>query len=57
MLIDLVMTTMIVNHKKQFRYSVFREDGAEMKKFFTLKLTSAFANSEDARIMNRKIRL
>lgn len=50
------MTTMLINHNKQFRYSVMRKDGTEIKKFFTLKVAEAFALGSEADVMSRNIR-
>ncbi len=50
------MTTMPINSQKQFRYSVIKDTGAEMRKFYTLKVAMAYSIDEEAIIMTRKVR-
>jgi hypothetical protein len=48
------MTTSAI-YRKQFRYSIITDNGAEIRKLFTLKVAIAFAIAEEAIILKRKI--
>jgi len=48
--------TILIPKGKKLRYSVIRENGNELMKFYTKKVALAFAQNENAIIIHKRIR-